>query len=107
MRHAQRATDWYIRTVAIKSFQHKGLKQFFETGSKAGINPKHAERLQVQLALLDAALLPDDLDLPGYRLHQLVGSQAGRWSIKVQANWRLTFDFADGNAEIVNYEDYH
>jgi len=95
-------TEW-----VIKSFEHKGLKRFFDTGSKAGINPKHADRLNEQLTVLDSAEDVDDVDLPGYRLHMLTGDQAGRWSITVQANWRITFDFIEGDAYIVDYEDYH
>jgi len=49
----------------------------------------------------------DDLDLPGYRLHTLKGSRKGFWSITVNGNWRITFEFQDGNVYIVNYEDYH
>jgi len=91
----------------IKSFQHKGLRRFFETGSKAGIVPDHAGRLRLQLAAIDTASTIDDIDLPGYRLHPLVADQAGRWSVTVQANWRLTFEFHDGDAYILDYEDYH
>ena len=61
----------------------------------------------MQLAALDTALTIDDMDLPGFRLHRLKGEFAGRWSITVNGNWRLTFDFLDGNATIVDYEDYH
>jgi proteic killer suppression protein len=91
----------------IKSFAHKGLAQFYRTGSKAGIIPQHAGRLTDQLAALDTAFSIGDLDLPGYRLHQLRGDQAGRWSITVQANWRITFDFTDGDVFVIDYEDYH
>ena len=61
----------------------------------------------MQLAALDTALTIDDMDLPGFRLHRLKGEFAGRWSITVNGNWRLTFEFLDGNATIVDYEDYH
>ncbi|GIG23845.1 type II toxin-antitoxin system RelE/ParE family toxin [Cellulomonas denverensis] len=91
----------------IKSFQHKGLRLFFETGSKAGVIPAHAGRLRMQLAALNTASRIEDMDLPGYRLHELKGDQAGRWSITVQANWRMTFEFAQGDAYVVSYEDYH
>ena len=61
----------------------------------------------MQIAALDSAQTIDDLDLPGYRLHPLHGNRRGLWSISVNANWRITFEFADGNVYIVNYEDYH
>lgn len=61
----------------------------------------------MQLAALDTAQSIDDMDIPGYRLHQLTGDRRGFWSITVNANWRLTFEFEDGNVYILNYEDYH
>jgi proteic killer suppression protein len=91
----------------IKSFKHKGLEKFHLTGSKAGIIPSHASKLQNQLTRLDHAVSANDLNLPGYFLHQLQGDMAGHWSIRVNGNWRLTFRFVDGNAEIVDYQDYH
>jgi len=91
----------------IKTFKHKGLKKFFETGSKAGIQAKHERRLRMQLAAIDTAAVIEDVDLPGFKLHQLKGNRDGIWSITVNGNWRVTFEFKDGNAYILNYEDYH
>lgn len=91
----------------IKSFKHKGLRKFYEKGSKQGIQEQHAAKLRMQLAALDSAHSIEDLDIPGYRLHQLKGDRKGIWSISVNGNWRITFDFTDGNVYIVNYEDYH
>ena len=91
----------------IKSFKHKGLKKFYEAGSKQGIQAQHAPKLRLQLAALDSALVLEDLDIPGYRLHELKGNRKGVWSISVSGNWRITFEFTDGNIYIVNYEDYH
>lgn len=91
----------------IVSFRHKGLRRFFETGTTAGIQPQHAKRLRMQLAALDSAALVDDMDIPGFRLHQLKGRDKKRWSIWVNGNWRLTFEFRDGNAHVLDYEDYH
>jgi proteic killer suppression protein len=68
------------------------------------ITPK---KLRMQLAALDTAQSIDDMDIPGYRLHQLTGDRRGSWSITVNANWRLTFEFEEGNVYILNYEDYH
>ena len=61
----------------------------------------------MELAALDTAQSIDDMDIPGYRLHQLTGDRKGIWSITVNANWRLTFEFNEGNVYILNYEDYH
>jgi proteic killer suppression protein len=91
----------------ITSFRHKGLKRFFESGSVAGIQAAHARRLRMQLVALDTAQTIEDMDIPGFRLHLLKGADQGRWSITVNANWRLTFEFRDGNAYVLDYEDYH
>lgn len=91
----------------IKSFAHKGLEKFFETGSLAGVQAIHAKRLRLILAQLNQAQTIKDMDVPSLRLHQLKGNRQNTWSVTVQANWRVTFRFVDGNAEVVNYEDYH
>lgn len=91
----------------IKTFKHKGLEKFFESGSTRGIQASHAAKLRLQLAALDTAFTIEDIDIPGYRLHSLKGSRKGIWSITVNADWRLTFEFTDGNVYILNYEDYH
>lgn len=91
----------------IKTFKHKGIKLFFENGDCAGIQTKHRERLRMQLAALNTAEVISDLDLPGYRLHKLKGDRKDYWSITVNANWRLTFEFINGDVYVINYEDYH
>lgn len=91
----------------IKSFKHKGLKVYFETGKTSGIQAKHAKKLRMQLAAIDSAQVIDDIDLPGFGLHPLKGSRVGIWSIVVNGNWRITFEFEEGHAYILNYEDYH
>lgn len=91
----------------IKSFRHKGLKQFAERGSKAGIQPSHAARLKKQLTALDVAVRPEDMNAPGYDLHPLKGDLAGHWSVSVSGNWRLTFRFEGEDAILVDYQDYH
>ena len=91
----------------IKSFRHKGLKQFAETGSKAGIQPKHAPRLKRLLTALDVAIRPADMNAPGYDLHPLKGNLAGHWSVSVSGNWRLMFSFEGEDVELVDYQDYH
>ena len=91
----------------IRSFAHKGLEQFFLTGNKAGIQPQHANRIRLILAQLQQARSVDDLRIPTLRLHELKGDRKGTWSFTVQANWRITFCFVAGDAEVVDYEDYH
>lgn len=91
----------------IVTWRHKGLKRFYETGSRSGIQPAHASRLRMQLAAMETAHSVDDMDIPGFRLHPLKGNDRGRWSIWVNGNWRLTFEFRDGNVHVLDYEDYH
>jgi proteic killer suppression protein len=91
----------------IKSFRHKGLRRLFETGDTAGVQVGHARRLRLQLSALDTARTIDDMDISGFRLHPLKGNMKGRWSISVNGNWRITFEFKDGNAYVLDYEDYH
>ena len=91
----------------IKSFRHKGLRSFYESGTVSGIQTRHAKRLRMQLVALDTAQVIEDMDIPGFKLHPLKGSDKGRWSIWVNGNWRVTFEFRDGHAYVLNYEDYH
>lgn len=91
----------------IKSWKHKGLQRFFETGSASGVNPNHVKRLKMRLQVIDQAEIIDDINLAYYRLHQLQGDRADTWSVTVSGNWRITFEFRDGDAYILNYEDYH
>lgn len=91
----------------IKSFRHKGLRQLFETGKAAGVQASHAKRLRLQLTALDTARTIDDMDIPGFRLHPLKGAMKERWSITANGNWRITFEFTDGDAYVLDYEDYH
>lgn len=91
----------------IKSFRHKGLEVFFRDGSKAGIQPVHAKRLRLQLAKLDTSKGPDDMAMPGWKLHPLQGDIKGHWAVWVDQNWRMTFTFEGENAILVDYQDYH
>jgi proteic killer suppression protein len=91
----------------IRSFKHKGLAKFFESGSTAGIQAAHANRLRLILGRLHAATSPKDMNLPGLRLHELTGDRSGTWSVTVSGNSRVTFIFKGADAEVVNYEDYH
>ena len=91
----------------IGSFKHKGLERFYKTGNQSGIQAKHAQRLRLILSNLDLAESPDDMDLPGLRLHALKGDRSHIWTVFVSGNWRVTFRFIGRDAEIVNYEDYH
>ena len=91
----------------IRSFQHKGLKQFFNTGTTRNIQSQHVKKLRLILGRLHASTKPQDMNLPGLKLHQLTGNRANIWSVSVSGNWRITFKFVGEHAEAVNYEDYH
>jgi proteic killer suppression protein len=91
----------------IKTFRHKGLKQLFEIGRSRLVAADLTRRLIRQLDLLNRATGPSDMNLPGYRLHELKGDRKGTWSVAVSGNWRLTFTFEGEDARDVDLEDYH
>jgi proteic killer suppression protein len=93
--------------VAIKGFRDKGLERFFATGSKAGIQAKHAERLRLILGRLNVSTSARDMNLPGLDLHELSGPRKGTWAVKVSGNWQVTFVCAGRDMDRVDYEDYH
>ena len=91
----------------IKSFRHRGLKRFYEHGETRGIRSDLLDAVQEILTVLDAAMSPHALDVPGYRLHPLKGSRQGTWSVTVKANWRIVFRFDQNDAFDVELVDYH
>ena len=91
----------------IKSFGHKRLQAFFESGTKAGIRPDHAPKLARLLARLDAAACDRDMNVPGWGLHPLTGNLLSHWAVSVNGNWRMTFTFGGTDAVLVDYMDYH
>jgi len=91
----------------IKSFKHKGLERLFIKGSASGVQADYAPRIILILDAIDAAEQVKELDLPGLRLHRLKGEKRKLWSVRVSANWRITFEFDNGDAYILDLEDYH
>ena len=91
----------------IKSFKHKGLELFFYSGKKKGIRPEHASKLARILDRLNAADDIRDMNYPGSFLHKLTGNLKEQYSVRVSGNWRVFFKFIDGDAYIVDYDDYH
>jgi len=85
----------------------KRVEQFFKTGSKAKIQPRHADKLKLQLFALDNAKSKEDMNASGWRLHPLHGNLENHWSVEVSGNWRLTFTFEGEDAVLVDYQDYH
>lgn len=95
-------TVWVIR-----SFRHRGIENFFSTGSKAGIQPKHEARLRILLTTLNLASVPGDMNRSGWEFHALKGTMKSHYAVKVSGNWRLTFAFDGQDAILVDYMDYH
>jgi proteic killer suppression protein len=91
----------------IRSFRHKALRRLYQNDDARGLPSEHASKLRDILALLDAASAPADIDLPGLRLHSLKGEMKGYWAVTVRANWRVVFRFEGGDAQDVDYIDYH
>ncbi len=91
----------------IKSFKHKGLENFFYTGKKRGIRPEQADRLERILDRFNAANDIKDINYPGSDLHKLMGDKEGQYAVRVSGNWRVFFEFIEGNAYVVDYNDYH
>jgi len=91
----------------IFSFRHKGLRQLFETGKSKQIPADFSGKLIRQMDAINQADDASQLNFPGYDLHELKGDRAGRWAMKVNKNWRLTFGFEEGNAVDLDLEDYH
>jgi proteic killer suppression protein len=91
----------------IRSFRHKGLRLLFEDGSRRGVRADQADKISRVLLLLNRATKPDDMALPGFRLHPLKGDLAGFWAVSVSSNWRVIFRFEDGDVCDVDLIDYH
>lgn len=91
----------------ITSFRNKALQRLFETGNPRGLSVQDDKRVARILRALEAATKPEDMDLPGYRFHSLVGQDKGRYSVRVTGNWRITFGWDDEDASDVDLEDYH
>ena len=91
----------------ILKIRHKGLKRLHRKGSAAKISPDHADKLRRILARLEASSSPADMDLPGYRLHQLKGDREGFYAVEVSGNWRVVFRFEGEHATDADYVDYH
>lgn len=91
----------------IVSFQHKGLKLFYEKGNASKLQPQHVGKIRLILTRLDAAKVVEDMNVPGYGLHQLIGELKAFWSVKVDKNFRIIFRFVGEDAHDVDYLDYH
>jgi proteic killer suppression protein len=91
----------------IRHFRHRGLKRLYEHDDRREVNPQQADKIARILARLDVATRPQELNVPGFRLHPLKGDLTGYWSVTVSANWRIIFRFEKGDATDVDLVDYH
>lgn len=91
----------------IRGFRHKGLKRLFEKGETKGIRADHVDKVENILAVLNRAHKPEDMNLPGFRLHRLKGNLNDFWSVTVRANWRVIFRFDQSDVYDGDYIDYH
>jgi len=91
----------------IQSFRHKGLRRLFEKDEPQAIRPDQVRKVQNILAVLNRARAPEDMGLPGFRLHPLKGDRRGFWSVTVRGNWRIMFRFQNGHVYDVDLTDYH
>jgi proteic killer suppression protein len=91
----------------IRSFKHRGLKRLYELGDSRGVRPDLVETVLEILTVLDGAAMPQDMNLPGYRLHRLKGDRKDFWAVTVTANRRIIFRFEGADAFDVELIDYH
>jgi proteic killer suppression protein len=91
----------------IRRFRHRGLRRLYEDDDRRGVNAEHIDKITRVLAFLTRAARPEDMNLPGFRLHPLKGELAGYWSVTIRANWRIIFRFEDGDVTDVDFLDYH
>jgi proteic killer suppression protein len=91
----------------ITGIKHKGLRRLYERGERQGIGANMVFRVEEILSVLDAIESVDEMNIPGYRLHALIGDLQGYWSVRVTGNWRIVFRFEDGEAFDVDLIDYH
>ncbi len=91
----------------ILRFRHKGLERLFASGDTRGVSAQQAKRLRRLLTSLATATSPLNMNIAGYRLHQLAGERKGEWAVSVSGNWRLVFRFEGEDATDVDLVDYH
>jgi toxin HigB-1 len=91
----------------IRSIRHKGLRLLYERDQSKGLQQAQVRRIRMILARLDASSSPGDMDLPGLRLHPLLGDRQGFYAVDLSGNWRIVFRFDGEDAVDVDLTDYH
>ena len=98
---------YMLHLLMIRSWKHKGLRRFYESGDTSGIQHKHTNRLKIILQRLNGATKATDMNTPGMKFHGLEGKLKGFYSVSVSGNWRVVFQFEGQDAILVDYLDYH
>lgn len=91
----------------ILTFKHRGLERFFKKGDHRGIIARTEVRTERILDRLDTVVRPEDMNIPGFKFHQMTGNRKGTYAVSVTGNWRITFGFDGKDAIDVDLEDYH
>ena len=91
----------------IRSFRSRALRRFWTKSDASGLRGDWVRKIERQLTLLDSAAAPEEMNLVAFGFHRLTGDHAGRFSVTVSRNWRLTFAFDGQDAVEVDLEDYH
>jgi len=85
----------------------KGLAELWSRSATAKIDEKLHKRLLTRLEILDSARAPEEMNVPGYKFHMLHGHKPTRYSVHINGPWCVTFEFEDGDAYHVDFEQYH
>jgi proteic killer suppression protein len=93
--------------MAIRTFRHKGLSELWGANRTAKIDRRFHKRIIERLDALEQAAAPEDMNLPGFNFHPLQGFDRVRYSVHVNGPWCVTFEFEDGDALRVDFEQYH
>lgn len=99
--------QWLTILPVIKTFRSKGLAELWSKGRTAGIDKRMHERILQRLDALDAAGGADDMNVPGFDFHGLKGFKPVRYTVHVNGPWCVTFEFHEGDAHRVDFEQYH
>jgi proteic killer suppression protein len=90
----------------IRRFKHRGLRRLYTDDDRRALNPEQVDKIARVLTFLNRATRPQDMNLPGFRLHPLKGAHAGFWSVTIRANWRIIFRFEDRDVTDIDLVDY-
>ena len=92
----------------IRSFKDKETKKVFAREYSRKLPESIQQKAYQKLRMINNSIDLNDLRLPpGNRLEKLRGDRAGQHSIRINQQWRLCFEWSDGDAYNVEITDYH